>query len=82
MKTAGDINALKIEIIQWLARVDDKETLSKILDLKSKNKEFKLSPDQETELGLRLSKYLRGEMSFKNWEETKTSIRKRAKHAI
>ena len=82
MKTVADIKALKLEIIEWLARIDDKDTLSKILDLKSTDKQFKLSAEQESELGLRLQKYLRVEMSFKSWEETKNSIRKRAKHAI
>lgn len=76
-----DIRNLKIEIIHWLTNISDKETLGKILAIKSKNETFELTPEQEKELDSRLNKYLRGEMKFKSWEETKENIRKRAKHA-
>ena len=80
MKNVSDIKARKLESIRWLTSINDKETLSKILDLKLDNSSYELSPEQENELSSRLKKYLSGEMHFKNWD-TKTSIRKRAKHA-
>ena len=82
MKNPSDIQNLKVEIIHWLTSVTDKETLSKILAIKSKNETVTLTPQQEEELGMRLNLYLQGDMKFKGWEETKESIRKRAKHAV
>lgn len=82
MNKQVDIQSMKIELIQWLTNISDKETLNKILAIKSKEKPLELTPEQERELDSRLSKYLRGEMKFKSWEETKESIKRRAKHAV
>ncbi len=76
-----DIQSLKIDIIHWLTVLNDKDILEKIHALKEEEN-IELSPPQQTELDKRLKKYERGEMKFKSWDETKSSIRKRSKNAI
>lgn len=82
MKNAAKVQDLKIEIIQWLTKVSDRKTLEKILEIKEDEEPFTMTPQQEDELENRLKRYLKGESNFKNWEDAKTSIRKRARHAL
>ncbi|MBS1976464.1 MAG: addiction module protein [Bacteroidetes bacterium] len=49
---------------------------------KGEDEPAKLSPEQKKKLDHRLKKYDRGEMKFKSWDETRASIRKRAKNAL
>lgn len=76
-----DIQSLKIDIIHWLTQLNDKNVLEKIHALKEKE-DAELSSDQLVELEKRLDKYERGEMKFKSWEETRASVKKRAKNAL
>ena len=75
-----DIQTLKIDIIHWLTQLNDKNVLEKIQALK-KEEDIELSSDQQVELEKRLNKYVRGEMKFKSWEETRASVKKRSKNA-
>lgn len=77
-----DIQSLKIDIIHWLTELKDKSVLEKIYAIKQGEVADELSSAQQTELENRLKKYERGEMKFKSWEETRTSIRKRSKDAL
>ena len=75
-----DIQTLKIDIIHWLTQLNDKNVLEEIHALK-KEEDIELSSDQKVELEKRLNKYVRGEMKFKSWEETRASVKKRSKNA-
>jgi hypothetical protein len=75
-----DIQTLKLDLIQWLTRLKDKNILEKINAIKDKDEE--LSPENQIELEKRLSKHKRGEMRFKSWDAAKASIRKRSKDAL
>ncbi|MBX2916950.1 MAG: addiction module component [Cyclobacteriaceae bacterium] len=75
-----DIQSLKIDLIQWLTEIKDKSVLEKVKAIKDENG-LDLSSEQLLELNDRLEKYELGEMKFKSWEETKTSVRRRSKNA-
>ena len=76
-----DIQSLKIDIIHWLTELTDKTVLEKIQAIKEEEY-VELSIAQQAELDKRLKKFEKGEMKFKSWEDTKTSIRKRSKNAL
>jgi putative addiction module component (TIGR02574 family) len=76
-----DIQSLKIDIIHWLTELRDKAILERIQAIKEEE-DYDLSLPQQEELDKRLDRYERGEMKFKSWEETKSSIRSRSKNAL
>ena len=76
-----DIETLKIDIINWLTGLKDKNVLEKILAIKEEE-DIELTLAQQTELDNRLKKYEGGEMKFKSWEEARSSIIKRSKDVI
>ena len=76
-----DTQSLKLDIIQWLTQLKDKNVLEKIRAIKEEEG-FELSVSQQEELDNRLEKYGRGEMKFKTLEEAKASVRKRSKNAL
>jgi len=76
-----DTQSLKLDIIQWLTQLKDKNVLEKIRAIKEEEG-LELSVPQQEELDNRLEKYGRGEMKFKTLEETKASVRKRSKNAL
>jgi putative addiction module component (TIGR02574 family) len=78
-----DIQSVKIDLIHWLTQLQDVTILEKVQALKADDgSDLDMSPEQQRELDRRLEKYERGEMTFKSWEDTKASIRSRAKNAL
>lgn len=74
-----DIQSIKIDLIQWLAELQDKDVLEKLRSFKKEQEEIDLlSDDQKTELERRLKAYEKGEISFSSWEEAKGRIRNEA----
>jgi len=76
-----DTESLKLDIIQWLTQLKDKNVLEKIRAIKEEEG-FELSVSQQEELDNRLEKYGRGEMKFKTFEQTKASVRERSKSKL
>ncbi|MBI3220966.1 MAG: addiction module protein [Bacteroidetes bacterium] len=74
------IHSTKIDIIQWLTQLNDKEILAKIQAIKQEDDNL-LSASQKAELNRRIAKYEKGEMKFKSWNEVKRNIRKKVKNA-
>lgn len=74
------IHSTKIDIIQWLTQLNDKEILAKIQAIKQEDDNL-LSASQKAELNRRMTKYEKGEMKFKSWNEVKRNIRKKVKNA-
>lgn len=78
-----DVAALKLDLIQWLAQIQDETLLKRIQSIKdSKNEDLELSEEQLLELDERLEKYERGEMNFSSWEKVKERVKTRAKNEI
>ncbi len=78
-----DIQTTKIDLIQWLAELQDKTILEKLQSLKEEQEGIKLlSAEQKVELDRRFQLYKKGEMSFSSWEEAKGRIRNEAKDAL
>ncbi len=73
------IDSAKIDIIQWLTQINDKEILAKIQAIKNEDDNL-LSAFQKAELNHRIAKYEKGGMKFKSWNEVKRTIRKNAKN--
>ncbi|MFN3997442.1 addiction module protein [Algoriphagus sp.] len=67
-----DVAALKLDLIQWLAQIQDESLLKKIQFIRdSKEENLELSEEQLLELDQRLEKYERGEINFSSWEKVK-----------
>lgn len=78
-----DVAALKLDLIQWLAQIQDETLLKRIQFIKdSKDEGVELSEEQLLELDERLEKYERGEMNFSSWEKVKDRVKTRAKNEI
>ncbi|SEF84069.1 addiction module protein [Algoriphagus boritolerans] len=78
-----DVAALKLDLIQWLAQIQDESLLKKIQFIRdSKEENLELSEEQLLELDQRLEKYERGEMNFSSWEKVKERVKNRAKNEI
>jgi putative addiction module component (TIGR02574 family) len=78
-----DVAALKLDLIQWLAQIQDESLLKKIQLIRdSKEEILELSEEQLLELDQRLEKYERGEMNFSSWEKVKERVKNRAKNEI
>lgn len=85
-----NIAAEKAEVLKRFEKVNDPSLIKAIKNLldfglsrqKGEDEPAKLSPEQKKKLDHRLKKYDRGEMKFKSWDETRASIRKRAKNAL
>ncbi len=75
-----DIQSLKIDLIHWLTEIKDKNILDKIYALKEDFNQEQISIEQQIELNKRLEKFDKGEMNFKSWDDTKASVRSRAKN--
>ena len=74
-----DMQSIKIDLIQWLTELQDKDVLQKLQSFKKEQEEIDLlSDDQKTELERRLKAYEKGEMTFSSWEEAKARIRSEA----
>lgn len=74
-----DIQSIKIDLIQWLAELQDKDVLEKLQSLKKEQEEIDLlSDEQKVELERRLKAYEKGEINFSSWEEAKGRIRNEA----
>ncbi len=74
-----NIQSIKIDLIQWLAELQDKDVLEKLQSFKKEQEEIDLlSDDQKVELDRRLQLYKKGEMNFSSWEEAKGRIRNEA----
>jgi putative addiction module component (TIGR02574 family) len=78
-----DVHAVKIELIQWLAELQDTAMLRQLQGLK-KQQESALDLDAEhsQELDRRLERYENGEMHFAPWDEVKDRVRNTAKNAL
>lgn len=78
-----DVATLKLDLIQWLAQIQDESLLKKIQLIKdSKEENLELSEEQLLELDARLEKYERGEMKFSSWEKVKERVKIRTKNEI
>lgn len=78
-----DVAALKLDLIQWLTQIQDKELLKKIQLLKEGiENESELSEDQLLELDQRLEKYEAGQMDFSSWEDVKDRLKTRVKNEL
>jgi putative addiction module component (TIGR02574 family) len=74
-----DVHAVKIELIQWLAELQDTAVLRQLQGLK-KQQESPLELDAELsqELERRLERYESGETRFSSWDEVKDRVRNSA----
>ncbi|MBS1508090.1 MAG: addiction module protein [Bacteroidetes bacterium] len=84
-----NIAAEKAEVLKRFEKVSDPSLIKAIKNLldfalskQTEEEDIELSSDQKDELNRRLKKYERGEMKFKSWDETRASIKKRAKNAL
>ncbi len=78
-----DISTVKIDLIHWLAEINDVKLLEKLQTLKKEQEEsFELDATQQNELDRRLNKYEAGEMKFTSWEAAKERIREKSKNAL
>ena len=78
-----DVQTIKIDLIHWLTRLEDKEVLKQLQGLKEQQESaFELSSEQKKELDGRLEKYGSGEMEFSPWNTVKDRVRKRADDAL
>lgn len=78
-----DVAALKLDLINWLTQIQDKELLKKIQLLKEGiENESELSKEQLLELDQRLEKYEAGQMDFSSWEDVKVRLKTRVKNEL
>jgi hypothetical protein len=83
--------AEKAEVLKRFEEVHDPSLIRAIKNLldfglskqrRTEEGDIELSSAQQAELDQRLKKYESGEMKFKSWDETRTSIRKRSKNVL
>lgn len=78
-----DVQAIKIDLIHWLTRLEDEKVLKQLRGLMEQQESaFELSWAQKKELDGRLEKYGSGEMEFSPWNTVKDRVRKRAKDVL
>lgn len=78
-----DVAEIKLDLIQWLAQIQDETLLKKLTSLKKEmENDLEFSKEQLMELDRRLDKYERGEMTFSTWEDVKARVKSRAKNEI